>query len=103
MKHKKSLSSQMKGFCAESEGFEPPVPFGTMVFKTTAFDHSANSPKRSCCFQQDRKNNKLFEFTNTNHTFLLIKPSHFRILAYKFTKVYETSIRFPIPTTYVCF
>ena len=26
------------------EGFEPPVPFGTMVFKTTAFDHSAISP-----------------------------------------------------------
>ncbi len=31
---------------AESEGFEPPVPRGTMVFKTTAFDHSANSPLR---------------------------------------------------------
>ena len=29
---------------AESEGFEPPVPYGTIVFKTTAFDHSANSP-----------------------------------------------------------
>ena len=28
---------------AESEGFEPPVPCGTMVFKTTAIDHSANS------------------------------------------------------------
>ena len=30
---------------AEREGFEPPVPCGTMVFKTTAFDHSAISPK----------------------------------------------------------
>ena len=29
---------------AENEGFEPPVPYGTIVFKTTAFDHSANSP-----------------------------------------------------------
>jgi hypothetical protein len=29
---------------AENEGFEPPVPCGTIVFKTTAFDHSANSP-----------------------------------------------------------
>ena len=29
---------------AEREGFEPPVPFGTMVFKTTAIDHSAISP-----------------------------------------------------------
>ena len=29
---------------ADSEGFEPPVPCGTVVFKTTAFDHSANYP-----------------------------------------------------------
>ena len=29
---------------AEREGFEPPVPCSTMVFKTTAFDHSAISP-----------------------------------------------------------
>ena len=29
---------------AEREGFEPPVPFGTTVFKTAAFDHSAISP-----------------------------------------------------------
>ena len=29
---------------AEREGFEPPVPLGTTVFKTAAFDHSAISP-----------------------------------------------------------
>jgi len=29
---------------ADGEGFEPPVPFGTVVFKTTAFDHSATHP-----------------------------------------------------------
>ena len=29
---------------AEKEGFEPPVPLGTLVFKTSAFDHSAISP-----------------------------------------------------------
>ena len=28
-------------FNAEEEGFEPPVPRGTTVFKTAAFDHSA--------------------------------------------------------------
>ncbi len=28
---------------AESEGFEPPIPEGTPVFKTGAFNHSANS------------------------------------------------------------
>jgi hypothetical protein len=30
---------------AEREGFEPPVRCRTIVFKTTAFDHSAISPK----------------------------------------------------------
>ena len=29
---------------AEREGFEPPVPLSTPVFKTGAFDHSAISP-----------------------------------------------------------
>ena len=31
---------------AEREGFEPPVPLSTPVFKTGAIDHSATSPKR---------------------------------------------------------
>ena len=31
-------------FYAEREGFEPPVPRGTTVFKTAAFDHSAIPP-----------------------------------------------------------
>ncbi len=46
---KKSVFKQAwhRLFChfAESEGFEPPVPFSTTVFKTAAIDHSANSPK----------------------------------------------------------
>ena len=29
---------------AEREGFEPPVPLGTVVFKTTVIDHSTISP-----------------------------------------------------------
>ena len=29
---------------AESEGFEPPEPCGSTVFKTAAIDHSANFP-----------------------------------------------------------
>ena len=28
----------------EQEGFEPPVPYGTTVFKTVAFSRSATSP-----------------------------------------------------------
>ena len=31
-------------FCAEREGFEPPVPCGTTDFETATFDHSAISP-----------------------------------------------------------
>ncbi len=30
---------------AEREGFEPPDPFESTVFKTAAFDHSATSPQ----------------------------------------------------------
>ncbi len=47
---KKELHSEVKLFrnLAENEGFEPPVPCGTLVFKTSAFDHSAISPMRSC-------------------------------------------------------
>ena len=33
---------------AESEGFEPPDPLRSTVFKTAAFDHSANSPICFC-------------------------------------------------------
>ena len=29
---------------AVGEGFEPPEPFGSTVFKTAAFDHSATPP-----------------------------------------------------------
>ena len=29
---------------AEREGFEPPVPLGTAVFKTAVIDHSTISP-----------------------------------------------------------
>ena len=35
----------IRPFSAESEGFEPPDPLRSTVFKTAAFDHSANSPK----------------------------------------------------------
>jgi hypothetical protein len=48
IKHKKPASKVLAGFfskiLAEKEGFEPPVRCRTMVFKTTAFDHSAISP-----------------------------------------------------------
>ena len=37
------------GFIAEREGFEPPVPLGTTVFKTVVIDHSTISPLRKIC------------------------------------------------------
>ena len=32
-------------FIAEREGFEPPVPLSTAVFKTAVIDHSTISPE----------------------------------------------------------
>ena len=34
-------------FFAEREGFEPPEPLSSTVFKTAAIDHSAISPRRN--------------------------------------------------------
>jgi hypothetical protein len=41
-------------FIAEREGFEPPVPCSTTVFKTAAIDHSATSPM-PLSFKSDAK------------------------------------------------
>ena len=43
----KSNSLNISELQAEREGFEPPVPLSTPVFKTGAFDHSAISPIQS--------------------------------------------------------
>ncbi len=42
---------------AEREGFEPPVPLSTAVFKTAVIDHSTTFPKKllqSCLSFQKR-------------------------------------------------
>ena len=45
---KKSYKSfDLQDSLAEREGFEPPVPLGTTVFKTVVIDHSTISPIRS--------------------------------------------------------
>ena len=44
-KEKSCKSQDLQDSLAEREGFEPPVPLSTPVFKTGAFDHSAISPK----------------------------------------------------------
>ena len=47
--HKKNEPCRTRfSFCfAEREGFEPPEPLSSTVFKTAAIDHSAISPTRS--------------------------------------------------------
>ena len=42
-------SPEIQDLSAEREGFEPPEPFSSTVFKTAAIDHSAISPF-SCPF-----------------------------------------------------
>ena len=44
-KNSRSQSDQLPSLLAEDEGFEPPDPCGSTVFKTAAIDHSANPPK----------------------------------------------------------
>ena len=44
IKKTRLLRKRVLVICAEEEGFEPPVPCGTTVFKTAAFDHSAIPP-----------------------------------------------------------
>ena len=43
-------TSIIKFKMAESEGFEPPEPFGSTVFKTAAFNHSATPPRQPAFF-----------------------------------------------------
>ena len=50
---KKCVCFLQFGFFAEREGFEPPVPLSTSVFKTDAIDHSAISPNKSFDLQMD--------------------------------------------------
>ena len=52
---KKSVNQLIYTLLAEREGFEPPVPLSTTVFKTAAIDHSAISPKllyQKCFFSK---------------------------------------------------
>ena len=45
LQQKRRLSFRRASFCiAEREGFEPPVPLGTAVFKTAVIDHSTTFP-----------------------------------------------------------
>ena len=44
-RHKKrEIPNRISLYLAEREGFEPPVPLSTTVFKTVVIDHSTISP-----------------------------------------------------------
>ena len=43
---KEPVEISTSSFKAEREGFEPPVPLSTAVFKTAVIDHSTISPRR---------------------------------------------------------
>ncbi len=42
-------------FIAEREGFEPPVPCSTAVFKTAVIDHSTISPLKDGIYFRGRR------------------------------------------------
>ena len=44
-KKKSVVTSLVTTLTAEREGFEPPEPLSSTVFKTAAIDHSAISPR----------------------------------------------------------
>lgn len=79
-------------YFAEEEGFEPPVPLGTTVFKTAAIDHSATPLCRT--FQIECA--KVYPFPISGKTFLpfslksliffrLIFYTHFLLLTFYHT------------------
>ena len=70
------FNSQAASCSAEREGFEPPVPRSTTVFKTAAIDHSAISPKlsyKSACFQKRCKGTTYFRICKRLGNFFSFK------------------------------
>ena len=67
------MPSENRQALAEREGFEPPVPLSTVVFKTTVIDHSTISPvplclesgcKGTCFFGIEQIFRQLFAYKN---------------------------------------
>ena len=65
---------------AEREGFEPPVPLSTTVFKTVVIDHSTISPMVSnqvLYCKSDAKVTTIFEITKCFANFFEVCLSYF--------------------------
>ena len=82
---KKELHKVKLFSLAENEGFEPPVPCGTPVFKTGAFDHSANSPRQKYSKVKYPQEFPHFFFTITN---IFFSPFPFPSLSQHFTEFF---------------
>ena len=52
------LTLSFRATWAEREGFEPPVPRSTTVFKTAAIDHSATSPNADAKIKENLNSQK---------------------------------------------
>ena len=83
--YKKSLqgwkSTPCRLFRAEREGFEPPEPLSSTVFKTAAIDHSATSPRDKSITSfliYQTKNENIFKFFATT-PFIMLKLSNIRM------------------------
>ena len=62
------IINELRFMFAEKEGFEPPVPLSTTVFKTAAIDHSATSPKAGAKVFFFEKNGLFFQKCNLTKT-----------------------------------
>ena len=72
-KHKKTDSFHYRFFFAEKEGFEPPDLLQSIVFKTTAIDHSAISPVGFYLLECECKYNRCFVILQIKkHLFILL-------------------------------
>ena len=74
--HKKKATRRGCIFFAEREGFEPPVPLGTVVFKTTVIDHSTISPVLRC-LESGCKGKKIFRNEQIFSQLFFVFPLHF--------------------------
>ena len=81
----------MIALLAEREGFEPPVPLSTVVFKTTVIDHSTISPVLFCL--ESGCKGKEFFLNKQIFGQLFIKKSHFYPISPFF--VYLCSVIYP--------
>ena len=67
-------------FIAEREGFEPPVPFSTAVFKTAVIDHSTISPYIGLLFEKRCKGKFIFSMCKACPVKSFLKNCTYRTL-----------------------